>query len=221
MSSASVPAMKTILLINPNTSQRTLEMMVDAAIRAAPAGFRIVGAKATRGVDMIVNAEDLEAAKAEVVRIGSEAHCDGIIVAAFGGPGADELAGSNAKPVIGIGQAAMQQAARGGKRFAVVTTTPELKASIEEQAKHYGLAEQLVAVRITNGDPLALSANPAAQEKALFDTADACFEQDKADTIVIGGGPLNASAEALCRHFGNRIVAPVPAAIAYMVQALR
>ena len=58
--------MPDILLINPNSSQATTEMMVRIAQAEAPEGCAIVGATARRGPPMIVNETELAAAAHEV-----------------------------------------------------------------------------------------------------------------------------------------------------------
>ena len=58
-----------ILLVNPNSSEATTAMMVEIAASAAPSGFEVLGATATRSPPMIVSPEALERAAAEVPEI--------------------------------------------------------------------------------------------------------------------------------------------------------
>ena len=73
------------MLINPNTSSATTEMMVAIARSAARDGITIRGATASRGVPMNVNEEELSASAAEVLDMGRREECgvSGIIVAAM------------------------------------------------------------------------------------------------------------------------------------------
>ena len=214
--------MTTILLINPNTSARSTDMMVSVAQPLLPAGVSIVGTSATRGPAMILDEDTLADAAAEVVRIGTERakDCAAIIVAAFGNPGASRLREILAIPVVGIGEAAIRDAACGGRRFGIVTTTPNLVRSIQAAVRDLGLAGSYTGVRVPAGDPLAFAANPTAQDAALAEAASACIEIDGAEAVVIGGGPLSDTAARLRTRFTNAIVEPVPAAIQALMRQL-
>ena len=214
--------MPTILLINPNTSSRSTDMMVSVARPLLPVGVTIIGISATRGVSMILDEETLAEAADEVVRIGTERAegCDAVIVAAFGNPGARRLREILPIPVVGIGEAAILQAAGEGRRFGVATTTPDLVRSIEAGVSRFGLTGSFTGVRVPEGDPVAFAANPAAQDVALAEAATACIEQDGAEAVVIGGGPLSDTAARLRTRFRNPIVEPVPAAIQALMRQL-
>lgn len=205
----------TILLINPNTSTQSTEMMLSVAGPLLPPGIALRGVTAMTGPVMIVNEAALDEASREVVRIGlvEGARADGVIVSAFGNPGAGALRALLSVPVIGIGEAAILEAAATGSRFGIATTTPDLVRAIEAGVHKLGFQGQFTGVRVPDGDPLALAADPPAQDLALSLAAIACIEQDGADSVVIGGGPLSAAAARLRQRFPDRIVEPVPAAI--------
>jgi Asp/Glu/hydantoin racemase len=211
---AASPA-KTILLINPNTSSATTRMMLDAASVALPPGYTIRGCQADRGVPMITTESELSAAAAEVVRIGraEAARVDAIIVAAFGDPGVDALRDRVSVPVVGIAEAALLEAGAGGRSFGVATTTPALVRAIEVRVRSLGLAPQFTGVRTPPGDPLVLAAHPSDQDDALEAAVYACIRDDLARAVVIGGGPLSASATRLKVRFGSMMIAPLPASI--------
>lgn len=214
--------MTTILLINPNTSTRSTEMMLAVARPLLPPGITLRGATAARGPAMIVDEPALAAAAAEVVRIGraEAAQVDAIVVSAFGNPGAAELREAVPVPVVGIGEAAVRAAAAHGARFGIATTTPGLVRSIETGVRDLGLGDRFSGVRVPEGDPLALADDPPLQDQALAEAAIACFEQDGAQTVVIGGGPLSDAAARLRARFRDRIVEPVPAAIRLLLDQL-
>jgi Asp/Glu/hydantoin racemase len=207
--------MRTILLINPNSSTRSTEMMVAIARTMVPAEITITGTQAARGAAMILDEASLAVAAEEVARIGLAAGPDigAIIVAAFGNPGAASLRAALAIPVIGIGEAAIGEAAAGGRRFGIATTTPGLVRAIEASVAELGLSARFTGVRVPDGDPLALAADPAAQDAALARAATACLEQDGAEAVVIGGGPLSETAARLRGRFKAAIVEPVPSAM--------
>ena len=214
--------MTTILLINPNTSARSTAMMLAVARPLLPPGITLRGATAARGPAMIVDEDALAAAADEVVRIGraEAAHVDAIVVSAFGNPGAASLRAMVPVPVVGIGEAAVRAAAAQGARFGIATTTPGLVRSIEAGVRDLGLGDRFSGVRVPEGDPLTLAAAPPLQDQALAAAAIACIEQDGAQAVVIGGGPLSAAAARLRDRFASRIIEPVPAAIRLLLDQL-
>jgi allantoin racemase len=218
-----------ILLINPNTSRDTTAMMVAIARSCVPEGVAVRGATATRGPAMITTPEQLAAAADEVVEIAvSEAEIaaseggevSGIIVGAFGDPGLDALQSGLYIPAVGICEAAMLEAAAGGRRFGVATVTPELVEPTTARARDLGLAHLFTGIRLTPGDPLALTADPARLQQRLADAVTQCFDEDQAEAVIIGGGPLGQAAIGLAQSFNQPIIAPIPAAVRRLVMMM-
>jgi Asp/Glu/hydantoin racemase len=106
--------MRTILLLNPNTSARSLRMMMQIAASELPPGVAIRGISAAFGVKMIVNQADLLASARAVARIGAREAPDAaaIVVSAFGDPGVETLWRAVHVPVVGIGTASIAEAGR-------------------------------------------------------------------------------------------------------------
>jgi allantoin racemase len=210
-----------ILLINPNTSRTTTEQMVAIARAVAPRGVDVVGVTAPRGVKMILTADELAAAAPIVVEIRAEATgVDGIIVGAFGDPGLAALRERVAVPVVGIAEAAILEAVAEGRRFGVATTTPALIEVIAERVRQLGVAELYTGIQLTRGDPMALVADPPLLVEALAEAVHESIEQDGAEAVIIGGGPLGQAAIALAPRFTTTIVAPIPAAMRRLLAAM-
>ncbi|VVE40675.1 aspartate/glutamate racemase family protein [Pandoraea fibrosis] len=217
-----------ILLINPNTSTATTQMMVDiartylASVMSSPP--TIVGATVTRGAPMIVDEQDLVVA-AEAVNepqiVALAAQADGVIVGAFGDPGIETLRARLEVPVVGIGASSVREAAAGGRRFGIATTTPMLANSIASNVHKLGFGATFTGSRFTSGDPLALGGVPSQLESRLARAVDACIQQDGACAVVIGGGPLGEAAQALGEQFSIPVIGPVPAACRALIQAMR
>ena len=207
--------MTPILLINPNSSTATTRMMVDIASQCSPTPLQVHGQTAQNGPGMIVNEDELQAAAAEVEQCWRSAGPDwaGVIVSAFGDPGIERLRAHCPLPVVGIAEASMLAAGANGRRFGVATVTPELAAAIARRAAAVGLAQQYTGIRLTEGDPRALAANPQLLEQALADAVQRCFSEDGAEAVIIGGGPLGQAAIALEHRFSVPIIAPIPAAV--------
>ena len=110
--------MTSILLINPNTSARSTDMMLAVARPLLRNGMGLRGIDAVRGAAMILDEAALAEAEAEVIRIATERHreSDAVVVAAFGDPGAERLREMLSVPVVGIAALALEPPA--GRREA-------------------------------------------------------------------------------------------------------
>lgn len=204
-----------VLIINPNTSERTTAMMVAVARRHVPAHVGVEGATASFGAGMIVDEAALASSASEVVRIGLTLgpQAGAVVVAAFGDPGAKALRERLSVPVIGIGEAALCEAAAGGRRFGIATTTPGLVGAIRAMVAAHGLAAQFTGIRVPEAEPLALASDPHRQDAALGQAVRECLQRDGANAVVIGGGPLSDTAARLHAQFPTAIIEPLPAAM--------
>jgi Asp/Glu/hydantoin racemase len=107
----------------------------------------------------------------------------------------------------------MLEAAHGGRTFSVATTTPDLAAAIARCAARYGLADQLLSVRTTAGDAHSIMADGAVLQRALERLAKETIEEDGAQAVIIGGGPLAGAAQHLASILDAPVIEPIPAAI--------
>lgn len=202
-----------IALINPNTSVQTTDTMVRLASEAAGNQATVEGLTAPQGTDLITTPKALRQAAETVASLGASlGWADTVIVAAFGDPGLDALRRELAVPVTGIAEAGMAEAGRAGRRFAVVTTTPDLRAEIEAIAariNNVGFA----GIWITAGDPVRLTADPPALETALKGAISVAVEEGQVDAVLIGGGPLAMAARSLAADAPVPVLDPVSAAV--------
>jgi Asp/Glu/hydantoin racemase len=116
-------------------------------------------------------------------------------------------------PVVGIAEASMREASEGRRRFGIATVTPELVSPINGRAEALGLRDLYTGIRLTQGDPRALAADPQALEEALARAVQRCIEEDGAEAVIVGGGPLGQAALALARRFDVPVIAPISAAM--------
>ncbi len=202
-----------LALLNPNTSARTTETMASIAQDAAGAGVSVTGHTAAFGAPLITGPDALDRAAEAVLALAPALRdADAVIVAAFGDPGLEALRGVLAAPVTGIAEAAMQEAAAGGRRFAVATTTPDLVPRIAETAARYGHSA-FAGTWTTPGDPVALTANAPELEAALGRATLAAVAEGGAEAVIIGGGPLALAARALTGTVPVPLIEPIPAAV--------
>lgn len=206
--------MRRLVLINPNSNPATTASMCAIAQRAAP-HVEVLGLTAPRGPAMIVDPDALAASADVVSEMARDLQAtppDAVVVGAFGDPGLAAVASLLPCPVRGIGEAAMRTAAEGGRRFAVVTVTPEFVGSITDMAARLGLARLFEGVVLTDG---AVADVMASESVLLASLHAACREALKrgVDAIVIGGGPLGAACDQLAPRFPLPLINPVAAAV--------
>lgn len=216
-----------MVLVNPNTSAATTRMMTTLARRALTGtGLRVRGATAAHGPAMLTDPAALRAAVPHTVAAARAAlaggDCAALIVGAFGDPGVAALRAAlgDALPVVGIGEAALAEAAAGGRRFGIATTTPLLVDAISGHVERLGLGPAYTGTRCTTGDPRRLTTHPEALLTALEDAVRACVLRDGAEAVVIGGGPLGEAAATLRTRLPVPVVAPIPAACARVARLL-
>jgi allantoin racemase len=205
-----------IALVNPNVDASATRAMLLVASSAVAPGFVVVGRTAPFGMPLITNDDALAVAALAVAAmapsLAGDSFC-GIIVSAFGDPGLQDLRKAVEVPVTGLAEAGMAEAAWEGRRFSIVTTTPDLAASIRGLAQAYGHGAGLASVRITPGDPFALMGDPEKLESALLAACDRAIDHDGAEAILIGGGPLSMAARTIAHKVRVPLVEPVPAAV--------
>lgn len=216
-----------VVLINPNTNRATTSRMVDIARDAAlqlPVRERqgkrlsIEGMTVADGVPLITNETALSAAAQAVLDLGLSLPPEtaGVIVSAFGDPGLEGLRKSLTVPVVGIAESSFHEAAGGGRRFAVVTTTPDLKAAITARANAGGIGPQFAGVWLTPGDPVPLMRDEKALAEALAEAVSRAVREDAAEAVIIGGGPLASAARLLAPASPVPLIEPIPAAVRRM-----
>jgi Asp/Glu/hydantoin racemase len=217
---------KVILLINPNSNDDTTRSMTEIAATATE-GVATVEGRSNEGVPRLLTTPlDLQNAIPGVVRIGVDAAGDervkAIIVAAFGDPGLEELRAEVDLPVFGIREQAFHEAARDGRPFGIATTTPDpgLAEAFRQTAAELGYEGQFRGTRATPGDPNALMAKSAEELDAALAEAVRASMVDGAEAVIIGGGPLTASALRLQPQFDIPLVVPVIAAAEAAAEAV-
>lgn len=205
-----------LLLLNPNTTPASTEMMLRVARDAAGPEAELEGLTAPFGPPLITNEEELSvAAEAVMAAVSdlSDNEPDGIIIAAFGDPALEEARSSVRCEVVGIAEASMEEAAKDGRLFSVATTTPDLVAAIRRCAERYGHGDRLISIRVTGGDPHLTMANARELTEALEATVHQAMDEDGAEAIIIGGGPLADAARSLSGHIRVPLIEPIPAAM--------
>ncbi len=203
-----------LALLNPNTNSDTTRLMAELARGALPHEFTVSAYTMETGPKVVSNEAELAEAASQVIdraRLLEKEGADAILVSGFGDPGVKELKAELSIPVTGIAEAGIAAAANKGRKFSIITTTDQLKASITQTVEYYGYKDHFASIRITAGDMHATMANLKLLESALMDTARLCLEHDGAQVLLVGGGPLAPAARELADKLPYPIIEPVRA----------
>lgn len=225
-SSGVAKPMKKIVLINPNSSTAATESMVELATAQAGGAAKIVGITNVDAPALLTTPQDMVTATRGVVQRGVAAAKDqevaAFVVAAFSDPGMPELAAAVSVPVFGIGTEAFREAAQGGRPFGIATVTsdPALVESFQQKAVALGLQSQYRGVKVTPGDATELVKSPDRLDAALNEAVRQSITQDGAQAVIMGGGPLSASALRLQPQFQVPLVVAVNAAVKAAVKTI-
>lgn len=217
---------RVIVLINPNSNEAATQSMTGLAQIAAADAAVVEGRSNTGAPALLTTPQDMAAAASGVVAIGREAAADprvgAIIVSAFSDPGLAELRKAVDVPVFGIGEEVFHEAARDGRPFGIVTVTPDpaLIESFREKAASLGYEAQYRGTRVTEGDPKVLVEQPEALDAALAAAVTESVAKDGASAVIMGGGPLSASAVRLQPQFEAPLLVAVHAAARAAAKAI-
>ena len=188
-----------LLIINPNTSVTTNERIraIAKQLVAPPDHVEVVSAES--GVELIETVEQSTSTVPAVLAMVNARHqcVDAIIIAAFSDPGLQEAKRVASCPVLGISEAAMKTAARMADRFAIITLGTGLAKAIGNNAQAYGMAGQLVDIKILPWTVAQVSADPKAHENAFANACERAIAEHGIGAVIIGGGPLSGIADTI------------------------
>jgi Asp/Glu/hydantoin racemase len=196
-----------LLLINPNITEPMTGSMAAEARRYTSPGTEIIAVTAAFGTQYVENrAEAAIAAHAVLDALAQHAAgCDAAIVCAFGDPGLAAAREFADIPVLGIEESAILTAWMLGRRYSIVCLTPRLRRWYIECAQEHGLAGRLASVRALNLPIPDITRAKDQFRTALLAECTRAIEDDEAEVIIFGGGPI----AGLARESADLIQVPV------------
>ena len=195
-----------LLLINPNITEAITESMAAEARRFVSPSTEIIAVTAAFGTQYVENR--IEAAIASHAVLDALAKhaggCDAALISAFGDPGLAAAREFVDIPVVGIEESAILTAWMLGRRYSIVCLTPRLRTWYIECAQEHGLAGRLASVRALNVPIGDITRAKEQLHDQLLEQCMLAIEQDDAEVIIFGGGPI----AGLARETADAI--PVP-----------
>lgn len=212
-----------LLLINPNTTARVTDRLVQHARGLAGPQIEIVGATGRFGARYISSRAAAAIASHAAVDAFAE-HSEGadaVCLACFGDPGLGALKELSPVPVIGMAEASCHAAAMMGRCFSIVTGGALWGPMLKEFVAALGFAERLASIRTIalTGDEIAR--DPDASLPILADACARCAREDGADVVILGGAALVGMAERLADRVPAPLLCSASAAIAMTLAVAR
>ena len=195
------PAVKRILLINPNTSEATTERLLQVLTPRLPPNVSLDGHTARFGARYIACEASHAVAAHAMLEIWAEQVSTaqtvpaGVLIGCFGDPGLFALRESSACPVTGLAEASFIEASSYGE-FAIVTGGERWRPMLQRLAQALGYGEKLRHIETVAPSGAELLADPEMANRCL---TQACTNavQTGVKAIIIGGAGLAGYAEKL------------------------
>ena len=202
-----------ILLVNPNTSQLVLDVMMGSAGRAALAETELVGLRSPGGTASIDSAYGDYMSAPHMIeavrRMVATDSFDAVVLAGFGNVGIFALKEILEIPVVSISEASMALACLLGHSFTCLTMLDRFIPYQQDLVRLYGFAAKCASVRSIN-----INVEEAARERerTLIDLTAAVkliVAEDQAEVIILACGGLCDYDRELSEISGVPVLDPV------------
>jgi allantoin racemase len=205
--------MRSLIVINPNSSQRVTDG-IDAAMEPLRGfGIPIRCVTLAEGPPGIESQRQADLTIAPMLRLAAslEPQAAGFIIACFGDPGLHALRDATALPALGIQESAVSTAMTLGQRFGVIAILP---ASIPRHMRAFGamgVRDRLAGDRAL-GLTVAELAEPGRSLDAMIAAGRRLRDEDGADVLIMGCAGMAAYRDTLEAETGLPVVEPCQAA---------
>lgn len=204
--------MKTLVIINPNSSQSVTDG-IDAAVDPLRRfGVPIRCLTLAEGPPGIESQRQADLTIAPMLALAAaQEDAAGYVIACFGDPGLHALRDQTARPVVGIQEAAVMTALTLGQRFGVIAILPP---SIPRHLRAFGAMG--VMDRLAGDRALGLGVADLADEgkslDAMIATGRKLRDDDGADVLIMGCAGMSRYRAPLEEATGLPVVEPTQAA---------
>ena len=206
-----------LLVVNPNTSDIVLDVILQSARRCAAPGTEVLGMcspNGTRNIDSAYGDYMSAPHMIEAVRLRvAEDRPDAIVLAGFGNVGIFALKEIMDVPVVSISEASMAMACLLGHRFTTLTMLEQFIPYQQDLVRLYGFEAKCASVRAIN-----VNVEKAAveRERTLRDLSEQVKDivaKDRAEVIILACAGLCGYERDLTRVSGVPVIDPVVAAV--------
>jgi allantoin racemase len=212
-----------LLLINPNTTQRITDTLVEQAQKAVGAAATIVGLTAKTGPAIIRSAADNLVAEQSMLALATSQSTgfDAVILGVSMDTALQEVRARVPIPVVGMTEGGLLTACLLGQRVGCLTLGSHMASLYEQLSASYGLGSRVVKWHAPNiSAAYETGPNPALIE-ALVKECEVLTEQHQAEVIVLCAAVLTGYAAWLAPHLRVPVVDAIEAAALQAVSLVR
>jgi Asp/Glu/hydantoin racemase len=213
--------MSTLIVINPNSSQRVTDG-IDAAIDPLRSfGIPIRCLTLAEGPPGIESQRQADLTIAPMLNLAAaQKDAAGYVIACFGDPGLHALRDQTNLPVVGIQEAAVMTALTLGQLFGVIAILP---ASIPRHLRAFGAMG--VLNRLAGDRALGLGvadlADPGKSLEAMIATGKRLRDEDGAQVLIMGCAGMASYRDPLQEATGLPVVEPSQVAVSMALGQIR
>lgn len=204
--------MKTLVIINPNSSQAVTDGVDTAIDPLRSFGVPIRCLTLAEGPPGIENQRQADLTIAPMLKLAAaQKDAAGFVIACFGDPGLHALRDQTDLPVVGIQEAAVMTALTLGQRFGVIAILPP---SIPRHLRAFGamgVLDRLAGDRAL-GLGVADLADAAKSLDAMIATGKRLRDEDGANVLIMGCAGMARYRAPLQQATGLPVVEPTQAA---------
>jgi Asp/Glu/hydantoin racemase len=205
--------MKTILVLNPNSSVSVTERMQSGCSTIAlPAGYQLDFRTLPEGPPVIECQREVESVVLPVCDYFHANPADACVIGCFSDPGLYLAREELSVPVIGIAEAAVNAAAGLGARFGIIAIKQGSVGRHMRMVRQLGYADRMAADR-----PLDLGVAELLDEELsltrIIDVGRRMRDEDGADVLILGCATMGAYRPRLQAELGIPVVDPTQAAV--------
>lgn len=212
--------MRSLLLINPNTSDSVSALLHLHAQRIAGAAVHVQTVTARFGAPYIACEASYAVAGHAVLDAWAAASADkaagfdAVLIACFGDPALMAMRECSTAPVTGLAEAAFVEAAKTGP-FAIVTGGARWKPMLERLAQNLGFEALLAGIHTVEQSGAELARDPLAAQAILSKACMTAAERFGAKTVILGGAGLAGMAAAIQSAVNVPVIDSVVAGVHY------
>jgi allantoin racemase len=204
-----------LLVINPNISDSVTELIGNEARRSASPGTELTVLTAPFGVAYIETRFEAligAYATAQLAAEHVEGH-DAVIVAAFGDPGLTGLREVLPVPVLGMTESALASACLLGHRFSIIAISQRIQAWYRETVEANDLVGRLASIRALDRPLKTIGGAQEDNRAQLKELCERAVDEDRAEVLILAGGPLAGLARSLAGELPVPVVDGVSSAV--------
>lgn len=206
-----------LLVVNPNTSDIVLEVILQSARRCASPGTVISGMRSPNGTRNIDSAYGdymsaphmIEAVRRRV----AASRPDAVVLAGFGNVGIYALKEVLDIPVCSISEASMAMACLLGHRFTTLTMLEQFIPYQQDLVRLYGFEAKCASVRAINVNVEKAATERERTLRDLSTQVQRIVAEDGAEVVILACAGLCGYDEELSRVAGVPVIDPVVAGV--------